>query len=266
MRSAIMVSVLSLLVAGACTQPFGPAASRQASIGRQTWEPPPQAAGIEPVVLDVEIATPPARYLQNRQPGDEAYYATEVPAPKKRGRRFGTAPLDQIGPLDGIERDARFGSTLDISFETTDFDTNGVNNSGFFFIPPDSHAAAGPNHLVNVANTTIRFHQKDGTLDLDTSLASFFAALSPVNATFDPKVLYDQYEGRFVVVTLENRIVEGGFGSAVNEALNAMPYRGMCLRFGWPRAFVEHGSPDQLMKDAGLTGENIARHVQAALA
>ena len=40
-----------------------------------------------------------------------------------------------------------------------------VDNGGTLFIPPDSHAAAGMNHIVNVVNVTIRFHQKDGSLD-----------------------------------------------------------------------------------------------------
>ena len=91
----------------------------------------------------------------------------------------------------------------DIQFLSTDFDDNGTYNDGFRFIPPDPHAAAGPNHLVNVVNTTITFHQKNGTIDFQDSLANFFSALSPLTFTFDPKVLFDQYENRWVVITME---------------------------------------------------------------
>ena len=40
-------------------------------------------------------------------------------------------------------------------------------------------------------------------MDYSDSLKDFFASVSPVNFTFDPKVIYDQYSDRFVVVTLE---------------------------------------------------------------
>jgi len=89
------------------------------------------------------------------------------------------------------------------TFDSTDFLTNSTNTGGGLYIPPDPHGAAGPSHVLNVANVTIRIHQKDGTLDVDTSLANFFTSESPTTQTFDPKVLYDQYANRWVVVTLE---------------------------------------------------------------
>jgi len=89
------------------------------------------------------------------------------------------------------------------AFLSTNFATNPSFNGGFVFIPPDSHAAAGPLHVVNVVNTVISFHQKDGTLDHRNSLSGFFSGLSPATKTFDPKVVYDQYRKRWLVVTLE---------------------------------------------------------------
>jgi len=98
-----------------------------------------------------------------------------------------------LGPTPGLRS----------SFDSTIFDDNITTTGGSIFIPPDSHAAAGNKHVVNVVNTTIRFHLKDGTLQFQDSLANFFAALGPLTNTFDPKVLYDQYARRFVVITLE---------------------------------------------------------------
>ena len=99
--------------------------------------------------------------------------------------------------------------SLVATFDSTDFDTN-ATNAGSVFIPPDPHGAAGPNHVVNAANVSLRFHQKDGTLDFDDSLANFFASLSPANATFDPKVIYDQFAGRWLVLTLERTTAPEG--------------------------------------------------------
>ncbi len=90
------------------------------------------------------------------------------------------------------------------------FDTD-ADLSGYYHIPPDPHGAVGPLHLVAVNNTSIWWANKDGTSQVSkrlgknasTAIGSFFETLSPVNGTFDPKVIYDQYNGRFVVITLE---------------------------------------------------------------
>ncbi len=101
-------------------------------------------------------------------------------------------------------------ANLDNTFTGVDFDTNPAYNGGYMFIPPDPIAAAGPTHVVSVVNALIEWRPKDGSAGTVQSLAGFFAPLSPVNFLFDPKVIYDQYEGRFLVVALEKRDTGGG--------------------------------------------------------
>ncbi|MCB9258586.1 MAG: hypothetical protein H6612_04460 [Ignavibacteriales bacterium] len=67
--------------------------------------------------------------------------------------------------------------------------------------------AIGPNHLVSVTNTSIAWFYKNGANEHNSSLSSFFSILSPLTSTFDPKVIYDQYDNRFVVVTLERTTI-----------------------------------------------------------
>jgi hypothetical protein len=74
-------------------------------------------------------------------------------------------------------------------------------------IPPDTMGAAGPNHLVSLLNSDFGVFSKSGTLLQKVSLQNFWASLGtaegePANFPFDPKILYDQYSGRFVTVTL----------------------------------------------------------------
>jgi hypothetical protein len=88
-------------------------------------------------------------------------------------------------------------------FDGFNFDDNPTYNGGFRFIPPDPSAAAGMNRVIAVVNTMIECRDTMGTLLWQTGLATFFAPLSPTTRTFDPKVIYDQYENRFVVVDLE---------------------------------------------------------------
>ncbi len=78
--------------------------------------------------------------------------------------------------------------------------------TGFFHIPPDPHGAVGPKHVVSVVNVSIEWHTKTGTQQNSQTLASFFSSLSPLSL-FDPKVLYDQFSNRFVVVVLDQTSV-----------------------------------------------------------
>ena len=103
--------------------------------------------------------------------------------------------------------------------EGVNFDDNATNTGGSVFIPPDPIGAVGPNHLVSIVNVSIEWHTKAGVqqnsqgLGLDTAanvVGSFFAPLAPVNALFDPKVIYDQHAGRFVVVALERQDITRG--------------------------------------------------------
>lgn len=68
-----------------------------------------------------------------------------------------------------------------------------------------------------------------------------------------------------LVVTLEDHSATGGFGSAVEDTLMDAGCHTDVLRIGWPDAFVEHGSLEQLRALHGLTPEAIARRVAARL-
>jgi hypothetical protein len=96
-------------------------------------------------------------------------------------------------------------------FDGFDFDDNAVENGGFYFIPPDPIGAAGTDRVVAVVNAMIEARTKAGGLLWRDSLAVFFAGLTPANALFDPKVVYDHHEGRFLVVALEK--VEPGIAN-----------------------------------------------------
>jgi len=69
-----------------------------------------------------------------------------------------------------------------------------------------------------------------------------------------------------LLVTVEEGVLAGGFGSAVWECLNdgglAMP---RILRIGLPDRYVTHGKPALLHAEVGFTGERIAERIEAAL-
>jgi len=65
------------------------------------------------------------------------------------------------------------------------------------------------------------------------------------------------------LVTIEDNVIQGGFGSAVLEALT--PGRAEVLRIGIPDSFVEHGAPPLLYDAIGLSAPKIAERVAAWL-
>ncbi len=71
-----------------------------------------------------------------------------------------------------------------------------------------------------------------------------------------------------LLVTVEEGVVAGGFGSAVWETLNeagAGASGVRILRVGLPDRYVTHGKPSLLHEEIGFTGERIAERVRAAI-
>jgi 1-deoxy-D-xylulose-5-phosphate synthase len=69
-----------------------------------------------------------------------------------------------------------------------------------------------------------------------------------------------------LLVTVEEGVLAGGFGSAVWECLNddgaALP---RILRIGLPDRYVTHGKPALLHAEVGYTGKAIAQRIEAAI-
>jgi 1-deoxy-D-xylulose-5-phosphate synthase len=58
-----------------------------------------------------------------------------------------------------------------------------------------------------------------------------------------------------ILLTLEDHVLAGGFGSGVLEEMNRLNLSTPVVRIGWPDQFIEHGKPDDLRKKYGLTAE-----------
>jgi 1-deoxy-D-xylulose-5-phosphate synthase len=73
-----------------------------------------------------------------------------------------------------------------------------------------------------------------------------------------------------LVVTIEENVLPGGFGSGVLEHLedsfaDRPADRAKVMRIGLPDRYVTHGKPALLREEAGLTAESVAERVLAAL-
>lgn len=87
-----------------------------------------------------------------------------------------------------------------------------------------------------------------------------------INARFvkplDEKCILHHASQTGVLYTLEEHVLQCGFGSAVMEMLLSRGINGVTVQsFGIPDNFVEHGNPALLMARYGLTVEQVARAI-----
>ncbi|GAC1633613.1 MAG: 1-deoxy-D-xylulose-5-phosphate synthase [Nevskia sp.] len=68
-----------------------------------------------------------------------------------------------------------------------------------------------------------------------------------------------------LLVTLEENVLAGGAGSAVNEFLAQLPQPPPLLNLGLPDAFIAHGSREPLLAECGLDAAGVLRAIQKRL-
>lgn len=78
----------------------------------------------------------------------------------------------------------------------------------------------------------------------------------------DEKILHEVGKKFEKVITIEDGVIQGGFGSAVLEFFADNGYRVQTKRLGIPDTFVEHGTPDELYSMLGLDTEGIADSIR----
>ena len=72
---------------------------------------------------------------------------------------------------------------------------------------------------------------------------------------FDAKLLAEQRAAGMKIVSLENAAVAGGLGEAI----------GADVKFGWPDAFIPHGSQSELERRYGLDVDSVVSTINAQL-
>ncbi len=81
----------------------------------------------------------------------------------------------------------------------------------------------------------------------------------------DTELLQQLASNHDLLVTLEDNAIDGGAGSAVSQWLSEQPHPISVLHLGLPDSFLEHGSRDQLLAEAGLDTDGIIRAITEVL-
>ncbi len=81
----------------------------------------------------------------------------------------------------------------------------------------------------------------------------------------DEAMLIRMADSHEIFVTLEDNAIAGGAGSAVNEFLQSRQVMIPTLNLGLPDRFVDHGSREECLSDAGLDAEGIYSSIKVYL-
>lgn len=135
-------------------------------------------------MLEEEVINGPVEKDQLKKPNPVRYQPVfEVNTDMQLNRHI---------PEMGIQKHREISPVPDTTF-------NGLEDSGNS-IPPDVNGAPGPDHLVITLNTQVRVQDREGNPLSTISLGGFWVSL-PGGGTFDPKILYDFEEDRWIFVT-----------------------------------------------------------------
>jgi 1-deoxy-D-xylulose-5-phosphate synthase len=89
--------------------------------------------------------------------------------------------------------------------------------------------------------------------------------INVVNAGFikplDKKLIMDAVKGAERIITVEEGVLDGGFGSAIMGLLNDENIRIPVKRLGLPSKFIEHGKREEILAAYGLSAEGIGKAI-----
>jgi hypothetical protein len=135
----------------------------------------------------------------------------QIPYPVPGGREVNAVEFSRL-KLEAVTAAATAGSPRPLQIDPQPSDSKeaipatprliadfaGLDDSNW--MPPDSQIAAGPDHLIATINSTFAVFDRVGRQLLRRTLADLFARLVDDALIFNPKVIYDQFRGIWLMV------------------------------------------------------------------
>jgi 1-deoxy-D-xylulose-5-phosphate synthase len=103
-------------------------------------------------------------------------------------------------------------------------------------------------------------HMYEIAIEAKDKLEALGHSVALINPRFikplDAKLIIEYAQKCNVVITMEDHVLNNGFGSSVIELLSNEKVDTPVERIGWPDEFVDHGKVEQLREQHGLTSDN----------
>jgi hypothetical protein len=189
-------------------RPSRAAVSRhRALVGRgvrgQAWDP--TAPQVEAAAL--QEVNEPRPYASRYPIPEERYRALKEGAPRARlARVTAERARDSRGGTTELSALTTAPAALEPGVEPVAAPTGSVNFAGIPqtpWIPPDCTMAVGPQHVLLSVNSSLAIYTKAGAVAMpQRTLTQWFANVVTGVTIFDPKALYDQHAGRWVLVAV----------------------------------------------------------------
>lgn len=161
-------------------------------IGSSVYAQQYPLAGVVNVSALTDDYYPNMVHLEAPKPGTNSY------------RNFLELQKESIPPklyLNGQGTTTRSKKSVPRPFQLRNFDGNAYNG-----IPNDNHLAiSNAGTIISVINSTMVVYDEDGNKIEATSLNSFTSELNISQRKYDPRVMYDPAEDKFVLVCLAGR-------------------------------------------------------------
>ena len=81
----------------------------------------------------------------------------------------------------------------------------------------------------------------------------------------DEKLLYAVFQKHTTIITIEDGMINGGFGNAISQFASANNYTNRLKILGIPDEFPQHGTVTELQNLAGISSEKIAQSIKKHL-
>ncbi len=222
-RSLCFTTVLVLLFAAACSQapaprtpvsdhdaqmvrpaPRAPAGSDQSGSGAGSAEWAERLAIEVPAARSIALTDVPrgAYDPDNQLARGRGNSEIEMPISPEEAAALRQKAMRQA-PSPGVQHAEESDITSRAPSAGVGFDSINFNGccGGGGSVPPDPELAVGPDHVIAVVNIAFEIYDKLGTSLTGGSItfASFFAAVPGCTGVFDPNVVYDEKEDRFIL-------------------------------------------------------------------
>src|SRR5215510_7276250 len=213
-RAYVVPGLLAMFVAACATGPSDDGAG-----GGPSGQPGPQV-----IKSDAQDISPPLTELATMTVPDAAGLPHEAepvrPIPHMRPQSAGPV-------VDPVVQSATGGSLIAAPLTTFEGMGNGLQNFRVNVAPPDTDGDIGPNHYVQIVNSSVTIFNRSGNIVMGPVLTrTFWNGFSGACATTnsgDGVVRYDRYADRWVISQFSNNGGNGPFFQCIAVSTTGNP-------------------------------------------
>ena len=171
------------------------------------WNPAADLTARAAAIQELMAPRPPTK---SRYPiSNEEFEALKAAAPKAKLAKNSASVSKDSKTKKEVSQEGLGPPALAPGLSPSSTPTASTNFAGIAatgWLPPDCTLAIGPNHVLVSVNSSLAVHSKSGGPAIfQRTLTQWFGNIVTGMTIFDPKALYDQHAGRWVVLAVATR-------------------------------------------------------------